>query len=161
MEFRQLQLFVAVAEEPHFGRAAARVGMAQPPSSQQSRRLETELGVELLTRTSRRVALTSAGSRLMEDARELLAKRKDVITAVQRAARGESGTLRISFGAPPSVGRAEATRGEPGARGSGECGSEEGADAASGWGRAAAPDIRAGRALPASGVEAGGGCWRR
>ncbi len=71
MEFRQLHLFVAVAEELHFGRAAARVGMAQPPFSQQIRKLEAELGVELLTRTSRRVALTSAGSRLLEDARLL------------------------------------------------------------------------------------------
>jgi DNA-binding transcriptional LysR family regulator len=104
MEFRQLQLFVAVAEELHFGRAAARVGMAQPPFSQQIRKLEAELGVELLTRTSRHVALTSAGSRLLEDARELLAKRRDVIITVQRAARGETGTLRVGFGASSAFG---------------------------------------------------------
>lgn len=104
MEFRQLQLFVAVAEELHFGRAAARVGMAQPPFSQQIRRLEAELGVELLTRTSRRVALTSAGSRFLDAARELLAKREDVITHVRRAARGETGTLRVGFAASSAFG---------------------------------------------------------
>jgi DNA-binding transcriptional LysR family regulator len=104
MEFRQLQLFVAVAEELHFGRAAARVGMAQPPFSQQIRRLEAELGVELLTRTSRHVALTPAGSHLLEDARALLAKRADIITAVQRAARGETGTLRVGFAASSAFG---------------------------------------------------------
>lgn len=104
MEFRQLQLFVAVAEELHFGRAAARVGMAQPPFSQQIRKLEAELGVELLTRTSRRVALTSAGSRFLDDARELLARRVDVISTVRRAAQGETGTLRVGFGASSAFG---------------------------------------------------------
>ncbi|MCP3138595.1 LysR family transcriptional regulator [Pyxidicoccus xibeiensis] len=103
MEFRQLQLFVAVAEELHFGRAAARVGMAQPPFSQQIRRLEAELGVELLTRTSRRVALTAAGSRLLDEARTLLARRADVIRTVRRAAQGETGTLRVGFAASSSA----------------------------------------------------------
>ncbi|QSQ21685.1 LysR family transcriptional regulator [Pyxidicoccus parkwayensis] len=104
MEFRQLQLFIVVAEELHFGRAAARVGMAQPPFSQQIRRLESELGVQLLARTSRRVALTPAGSRLLEDARALLAKRADVITTVRQAARGETGTLRVGFAASSAFG---------------------------------------------------------
>ncbi|NMO15119.1 LysR family transcriptional regulator [Pyxidicoccus fallax] len=104
MEFRQLQLFVAVAEELHFGRAAARVGMAQPPFSQQIRRLEAELGVELLTRTSRRVALTPAGSHLLEDARALLARRTDIITTVRRVARGETGRLRVGFAASSAFG---------------------------------------------------------
>ncbi|SEL59837.1 transcriptional regulator, LysR family [Stigmatella aurantiaca] len=104
MEFRQLQLFVAVAEELHFGRAAARVGMAQPPFSQQIRKLEAELGVELLTRTSRRVALTSAGSRFLDDARELLARRMEVISTVRRAAQGETGPLRVGFGASSAFG---------------------------------------------------------
>ncbi|SET59372.1 LysR family transcriptional regulator [Stigmatella erecta] len=104
MEFRQLQLFVAVAEELHFGRAAARVGMAQPPFSQQIRKLEAGLGVELLTRTSRRVALTSAGSRFLEDARELLARRMEVISTVRRAAQGETGPLRVGFGASSAFG---------------------------------------------------------
>ncbi|GHG70905.1 LysR family transcriptional regulator [Comamonas sp. JC664] len=104
MEFRQLQLFVAVAEELHFGRAAARIGMAQPPFSQQIRRLESELGVELLMRTSRRVALTAAGARLLEEARALLARRADVIHAVQQAASGETGTLRVGFSASSAFG---------------------------------------------------------
>lgn len=97
MEFRQLQLFVAVAEELHFGRAASRVGMAQPPFSQQIRRLETELGVTLLTRTSRRVALTPAGSQILEGARDLLSRRADLKAAVTRAAKGETGVLRLGF----------------------------------------------------------------
>ncbi|MCE9668286.1 LysR family transcriptional regulator [Myxococcus stipitatus] len=104
MEFRQLQLFVAVAEELHFGRAASRIGMAQPPFSQQIRRLEAELGVTLLTRTSRRVALTAAGARLLEEARSLLARRVDVITSIQRAAHGETGTLRVGFAASSAFG---------------------------------------------------------
>lgn len=97
MEFRQLQLFVAVAEELHFGRAAVRVGMAQPPLSQQIRRLEAELGVELLSRTSRRVALTPAGAQVLEGARELLARRADLEASVRRAGRGETGVLRLGF----------------------------------------------------------------
>ncbi|MCP3104114.1 LysR family transcriptional regulator [Myxococcus sp. K15C18031901] len=104
MEFRQLHLFVAVAEELHFGRAATRVGMAQPPFSQQIRRLESELGVALLTRTSRRVALTAAGAWLLEEARSLLARRVDVVTAVKRAAHGETGTLRVGFAASSAFG---------------------------------------------------------
>ncbi|QSQ12066.1 LysR family transcriptional regulator [Myxococcus landrumensis] len=104
MDFRQLELFVAVAEELHFGRAAARVGMAQPPFSQRIRGLEAELGVELLTRTSRRVALTAAGTQLLEDARSLLARRADVIHAVQRAASGQAGTLRVGFAASSAFG---------------------------------------------------------
>lgn len=97
MEFRQLQLFVAVAEELHFGRAAARVGMAQPPFSQQIRRLEGELGVTLLARTSRRVTLTPAGLQVLDVARELLARRADLKAAVARAAKGETGVLRLGF----------------------------------------------------------------
>ena len=104
MEFRQLQLFVAVAEELHFGRAASRVRMAQPPFSQQIRKLETELGVELLTRTSRRVALTPAGVHLLEQARALFAKRAEAIASVQHVAKGEAGLLRVGFGASSAFG---------------------------------------------------------
>jgi DNA-binding transcriptional LysR family regulator len=97
MEFRQLQLFVAVAEELHFGRAAIRVGMAQPPLSQQIRRLEAELGITLLMRTSRRVALTTAGSQVLDGARELLARRAELMSAVRLSAQGETGVLHLGF----------------------------------------------------------------
>jgi DNA-binding transcriptional LysR family regulator len=71
--------------------------MAQPPFSQQIRRLEAELGVPLLTRTSRRVALTAVGAQLLEGARELLSRRADLKAAVRRATQGETGVLRLGF----------------------------------------------------------------
>lgn len=104
MEFRRLELFVAVAEELHFTRAATRVGMAQPPLSQQIRRLEEELGVPLLVRTSRKVELTAAGAQVLEGARELLSRRAELISAVRRAADGESGVLRLGFNASSAFG---------------------------------------------------------
>jgi DNA-binding transcriptional LysR family regulator len=104
VEFRQMQLFVAVAEELHFGRAATRVRMAQPPFSQQIRKLEAELGVELLIRTSRRVVLTPAGEQLLEQARALFAKRAEAIAAVRHVAKGEAGLLRVGFGASSAFG---------------------------------------------------------
>ncbi|HEY9132101.1 MAG TPA: LysR family transcriptional regulator [Dyella sp.] len=104
MEFRQLQLFVAVAEELHFGRAASRVRMAQPPFSQQIRKLESELGVDLLIRTSRRVALTPAGQQLLAHAKALFAKRAEAIASVRHVAKGEAGLLRVGFGASSAFG---------------------------------------------------------
>ncbi|KPI14956.1 transcriptional regulator, LysR family [Actinobacteria bacterium OK074] len=83
LEVRQLRYFVAVAEELHFGRAAERLGMAQPPLSRAIRELERQLGVPLLERTTRRVALTPAGEVLLRDARTAL----DAVAAAARRTR--------------------------------------------------------------------------
>src|SRR5258708_36238104 len=82
LEARQLRYFVAVAEELHFGRAAERLGMAQPPLSRAIRELEHQLGVPLLKRTTRQVTLTPAGEVLLRDARTAL----DAISAAGRRA---------------------------------------------------------------------------
>ena len=74
METRQLRYFVAVAEERHFGRAALRLHMAQPPLSHQIKQLEEQLGTQLLVRTTRKVELTPAGQLLLVRARGLLAE---------------------------------------------------------------------------------------
>ena len=73
LDLRKLRYFVAVAEELHFGRAAERLYVAQPVLSRQVRKLEQELGTDLLLRTSRSVTLTPAGLRLLDEARSLLA----------------------------------------------------------------------------------------
>lgn len=82
LEVRQLRYFVAVAEELNFGRAAERLKMTQPPLSRAIRGLERELGVQLLVRTTRQVALTPSGESLLRDARTALAA---VTTAARRA----------------------------------------------------------------------------
>jgi DNA-binding transcriptional LysR family regulator len=97
MELRHLRYFVAVAEECHFGRAAERLHMAQPPLSQQIRQLEAELGVELLHRTTRKVSLTAAGARYLERARAVLAAVEHAGEEVGRVAAGEIGRVAIGF----------------------------------------------------------------
>jgi DNA-binding transcriptional LysR family regulator len=93
MELRHLRYFVAVAEQRHFGRAAELLHMAQPPLSQQIRQLEAELGITLLTRTTRRVDLTAAGAAYLVRAREILAAVDAAGEEAGRIASGSSGRL--------------------------------------------------------------------
>jgi len=99
LELRHLRYFVAVAEELHFGRAARRLGITQPPLSLQIQRLETELGVRLFERTNRRVELTPAGKALLAEGRHVLADFDNAANAARRAARGETGSLTVAFAA--------------------------------------------------------------
>ena len=99
MELRHLRYFVTVAEELHFGRAAARLFIAQPPLSQQIQQLERELGVALFARTSRRVQLTPAGTAFLAEARQILRQLDAAAKTAKRAAWGETGWLGIGFAA--------------------------------------------------------------
>jgi DNA-binding transcriptional LysR family regulator len=97
MELRQLRSFVAVAEELHFRRAADRLHLAQPSVSQQIRTLEAELGVPLFERNRRGVALTPAGSALLEEARDLLSRADQAATLARAVGAGQRGRLRMSL----------------------------------------------------------------
>lgn len=98
-ELRHLRYFVAVADELHFGRAARRLGIAQPPLSQQIQRLEAFVGVSLLERTKRRVELTPAGELFLSDARRILADVESTAAAARRVAQGQTGSLTVAFAA--------------------------------------------------------------
>ena len=96
-ELRQLRCFVAAAEELHFGRAAARMNMTQPPLSRQIQLLEHVLGVKLLDRTSRTVKLTPAGRVFLLEARRILRLTESAALATRRIASGEAGTIALGF----------------------------------------------------------------
>jgi DNA-binding transcriptional LysR family regulator len=97
MELRHLRYFVAVAEEGHVTRAAERLGMQQPPLSQQIQALERELAVQLFRRKPRGVELTDAGHALLDDARAILAHVDHAFATTRRTARGEQGRIAIGF----------------------------------------------------------------
>lgn len=97
METRHLKYFIAVAEERHFGRAALRLHMAQPPLSQQIRQLEEQLGTPLLVRTTRKVELTPAGQVLLDRGRALLQEIDALVEDVQQVGAGATGVIRVGF----------------------------------------------------------------
>ncbi|WP_226502146.1 LysR family transcriptional regulator [Pseudomonas sp. MWU16-30317] len=102
MELHQLRCFVMVADELHFGRAARRLFMTQPPLSRQIQLLERSLGVTLLERSNRRVKLTIAGQHFLRDARHVLAYTEQAADSARRLERGEVGQLLLGFTAVSS-----------------------------------------------------------
>ena len=97
MELRHLRYFIAVAEELHFGRAAERLGISQPPLSQQIQALEEEIGARLFERTNRRVELTDAGRLFLDESRQVLAQVDKAVLLARRAPLAELGELKIGF----------------------------------------------------------------
>jgi DNA-binding transcriptional LysR family regulator len=96
-DLRQLRQFVAVAEELHFHRAAARLNMSQPPLTTAIRKLEEEIGVELVTRGNRTMGLTAAGMVFLIEARITLQQAERAVTAARETAAGQTGLVRIGY----------------------------------------------------------------
>jgi DNA-binding transcriptional LysR family regulator len=103
IEFRQLYVFAVVAEERHFGRAAIRLGISQPPLSQQIKKLETQIGHQLLQRDTRSVQLTEAGATLLKVARKLLDDAAQGLIKTKRTGSGEAGSLNVGFTATTAL----------------------------------------------------------
>ena len=97
MELRQLRYFVALAEDLHFGKAATRLGIAQPALTQQIKALEGMFGTLLFHRTKRSVALTPAGALVLAEARQVLKQADHTRAVAMRAGRGELGVLEVGF----------------------------------------------------------------
>ena len=97
IELRHLRYFIAVAEELHFGRAAARLNISQPPLSQQIQILEEQIGARLLARTNRSVTLTAAGEQFLGDARQILGQVEAAATRAARLHQGETGELQLGL----------------------------------------------------------------
>lgn len=97
MDLRHLRYFAAVAEEGHITRAAERLGIRQPPLSQQIRALETELQVQLFRRKPRGVELTQAGQAFLAEVQTILRQVEHAVTAARRTARGEAGRIGLGF----------------------------------------------------------------
>jgi LysR family transcriptional regulator, benzoate and cis,cis-muconate-responsive activator of ben and cat genes len=97
VNLKQLEYFIALAEELHFGRAAERLGMAQPPLSRQIKQIENDLGALLFNRGRNAITMTQAGARLYERGSALLSEFNDIKIEVKRIGQGAEGRLRIGF----------------------------------------------------------------
>ena len=97
MDHKLMQSFVTVAEELHFGRAAARLHISQPPLTKQIQQLEQAMGVRLLERTNRKVELTAAGRVFLDEARAVLHQTDQAVELARKAGRGETGHLSVGF----------------------------------------------------------------
>lgn len=116
MEMRHIRTFLALADELHFGRAASRLGIAQPAVSAAIRQLEDEVGAVLFERTQRRVELSAAGRLLRPAVQDALASLERGVQSARRAARGETGTVVVHFTAIAALGRLPAALGRYRAR---------------------------------------------
>lgn len=97
MELRHLNYFIAVADELHFGKAAKRLNISQPPLSRQIKQLEEEIGVRLFNRTRRKVEITAAGRVFLEEARRIVALSREAVRRTVLADKGEIGRLAVGF----------------------------------------------------------------